>query len=49
MADKDFLAMTDEDFSKLDINDLTFDETTEEENHNDDDDQDIDEEESEEV
>ncbi len=49
MADKDFLAMTDEDFSKLDINDLTFDETTEEENHNDDDDQDTDEEESEEV
>ncbi len=49
MADKDFLGMTDEDFSKLDINDLTFDETTEEENHNDDDDQDTDEEESEEV
>lgn len=49
MADKDFLAMTDEDFSKLDINDLTFDETTEEENHNDVDDQDTDEEESEEV
>lgn len=49
MADKDFLAMTDEDFSKLDINDLTFDETTEEENHNDVDDQDTDEEEFEEV
>lgn len=49
MADKDFLAMTDEDFSKLDINDLTFDEPTEEENHNDVDEQDTDEEESEEV
>lgn len=48
MADKDFLAMTDEDFSKLDINDLTFDEPTEEENQNDTDDQDTDEEESEE-
>ena len=48
MADKDFLAMTDEEFSKLDPNDLTFDEPTEEENHNDTDEDNTDEEESEE-